>query len=333
MNPRPDSHDDGSGVGVFPGARPDPGRLPSRWTTARGVISLDEPLVVGILNVTPDSFSDGGELATVPRALRRAEAMAEAGARMLDVGGESTRPGAQEVSEAEELRRVLPVIEALERELGLPLSIDTRKAEVARQAVDAGAAAVNDVSGLSFDMGMAEVVARQGAGLILMHMRGTPADMMERATYEDVSSEVAAELNTSLRRALAAGVEKGRIALDPGIGFAKTTAQSLGLLRDIPELTALGYPVMVGPSRKSFLGELLQVPPSRRVVGTAVACALAWERGAQLFRVHDVEETVHALAVARAVGSGALSGDPLRPAGVEVTGAQPGSRRGENSQR
>lgn len=294
---------------------------------------MDEPLVVGILNVTPDSFSDGGELDSVSAVLARADVMAAAGAGMLDVGGESTRPGAHPVPEFEELRRVIPVVEALVRELDLPVSVDTRKAEVARQALEAGAAAVNDVSGLGFDPELGSVVARYGAGLILMHMRGVPGDMRSRTSYDDVCREVTEELGISLDRAHSAGIADPTVVLDPGIGFAKTTSQSLRLLHEVGELVSLGYPVMVGPSRKSFLGELLDVPPRERVVGTAVACALAWERGARLFRVHDVEESVQALKVATAINRTGDPGDPRGAPGVEQGRGSSRRRRTGEEQR
>ena len=285
---------------------------------------------MGILNVTPDSFSDGGELQSVSDVLRRGEAMARAGAGILDVGGESTRPGAPAVPLEEELRRVVPVIEALARKLALPISVDTRKAGVARRALEAGAGVVNDVSGLTFDREMAPLVARTGAGLVIMHMRGTPADMRTRARYQDLVAEVIRELLQSVERARAAGVPDDAVVLDPGIGFAKNRSQSLELLAELPRLAALGFPVLVGPSRKSFLGELLDLPPEERVVGSAVSCALAWERGARIFRVHDVEETVQALSVARAITKASASGDPPGSAGVVHSGARSGSRMVED---
>jgi dihydropteroate synthase len=274
------------------------------WRIARGSLALDLPVVMGILNLTPDSFSDGGDLAGPEAALRRGEAMVREGAAILDVGGESTRPGAAEISEEEELRRVLPTLELLVRELDVPVSVDTRKAGVARRALGAGAAAVNDVSGLRHDPALAGAVARAGAGLVVMHMRGTPADMRERVDYRDLLREVGDELMEGVARARAAGIPDEAVVLDPGLGFAKTPDQSFRLIRDLDRLAALGFPLLVGPSRKSFLGEILPVPPRDRVTGSAVACALAWERGARLFRVHDVREAVDALAVARAVLGG-----------------------------
>lgn len=296
---------------------------PLHWRTRRGSIPLDPPLVMGVLNVTPDSFSDGGELASPAAALARARSMVEAGAGILDVGGESTRPGARPVPAEEELRRVLPVLQLLARELPVPLSIDTRKAGVAQEALDVGAAVVNDVSGLRHDSAMASVVACAGAGLVLMHMRGTPVDMSERATYRDLMGELRKELAESVGRALVEGVEREALVVDPGIGFAKTPAQSFDLLNRLDELESLGLPILVGSSRKSFLGALLDLPAGERVTASAVSCALAWERGARIFRVHDVRETVEALAVARAVVEGfrapvAVGGaDPDPAAGVE----------------
>lgn len=256
---------------------------------------------MGILNVTPDSFSDGGELGDDPaHAVARGRAMVAAGAALLDVGGESTRPGAPLVPPAEEIRRVVPVIEALVRELPVPVSVDTRKAAVARAALAAGAAVVNDVSGLIHDAALGAVVAEAEAGLVLMHMRGEPADMMEHARYGDVVGEVRVELGAAVARARAAGVADAAIVVDPGLGFAKTAEHNLTLLHRLAEL-GLPYPVLVGPSRKSFLGRILDVPPAERAVGTAAACVAAYLGGACLFRVHDVAPVVQALRVAEAI--------------------------------
>lgn len=285
----------------LPAQSSDLGAPGGRWYHAGGSISLATPVVMGVLNVTPDSFSDGGDIRDVGSALARAELMIEAGARMLDVGGESTRPGAAEVPADEEVARVIPVVRAIANRFDAPVSIDTRKAQVARAALDVGAVVVNDVSGLAFDVDMASVVAERGAGIVVMHMRGTPADMSEKATYEDVVDEVVAELGESVAHARTAGVESERIVVDPGIGFAKKAEQSLALIAATDRIAAMGFPVLVGPSRKSFLGSVLGVPPMERAVGTAVACLLAYQKGARIFRVHDVAPTVQALAVARAV--------------------------------
>jgi len=265
------------------------------------VLELDNPRVMGILNLTPDSFSDGGELPTVEAALHRARRLVGEGAEILDVGGESTRPGARPVSPDEEMLRVVPVIEALSSFLPVPISVDTRNAPVAREALRAGASIVNDISGLAHDDGMASVVAEGEAGLVLSHMRGTPATMKELAVYEDVRREVREELERSLEVARMAGIPDARIAVDPGIGFAKTGIQSLILLGGLGELSPLGRPILVGPSRKSFIGEVTGAPPGERGPGTLAACVLAYLQGVRIFRVHDVAPLVQALAVTRAI--------------------------------
>jgi dihydropteroate synthase len=274
------------------------------WRTARRTIQLEHPCVMGILNVTPDSFSDGGRLATVDDALRAAEALRDAGADVLDVGGESTRPGAGAVDEAEERRRVVPVIRRLVAEVGLPVSVDTRRASVAAEALAAGAEIVNDVSALQFDPAMAGVASAAGAGVVLMHMRGTPETMDAAATYANVAREVAAELAVRRDAALAAGIAREAIVLDPGIGFAKTVEQSFSLVNRLASLVALGQPVLVGPSRKRFLGAATGRPVHERDAATAALCVAARLRGASVFRVHDVRLVREALAVADAVLAG-----------------------------
>ncbi|HSR42090.1 MAG TPA: dihydropteroate synthase [Longimicrobiales bacterium] len=286
------------GGGAVVSARPSPR---TTWRVGDRTLDVSRPVVMGILNMTPDSFSDGGELAGVDDALSRAETMVEAGAGLLDVGGESTRPGAPEVPADEEIRRVVPFVEAASRRFDVPLSVDTRKAAVARAALEAGASVVNDVSGLAWDPDMAAAAARGGAGVVVMHMRGTPATMQEHAVYEDVTGSVVAELGEALQRARAAGIPAERVVVDPGIGFAKTPEQNLVLLRELPRLTELGHPILVGPSRKSFLGHLLRVRTRERLAGTLASCVLAYLGGARLFRVHDVAPAVQALTVARAV--------------------------------
>jgi len=283
-------------LGRFLAAHAEPPRV---WAIRGAELPLDKPLVIGIVNVTPDSFSDGGRLTTADAALAHAERLTADGCGLLDVGGESTRPGAAPVPAAEEIARVVPVIAALARR-GLPVSVDTRKAQVAQAALDAGAAVVNDVSGLAFDPTLAGVVAAAGAGLIVMHMRGTPDTMDSLAEYRHVAPEVAAELEGAAARAEAAGVARNRIVVDPGLGFAKTAAQNFRLLDELATIVALGYPVAVGPSRKRFLGSATGRPVEDRDRATAVACALAWERGARLFRVHDVALTREALTLASA---------------------------------
>lgn len=283
-----------------------PADPPVVWTTARGAIQLDRPVIVGILNITPDSFSDGGMWTAPEAALARAGALVEGGARMLDVGGESTRPGRPEpVPEAEELGRVLPVVEALvARFPDVPVSVDTVKAGVARAALQAGAAVVNDVSGLRLDSGMPGVVAAAGAGLVLMHSRGSVGTM---ATYDEAEyggdpvGGVLHELRAALERAETGGVEPHRVVVDPGLGFSKTPEQSLAVLDGLAALTALGRPILVGPSRKRFLGHATGRDASDRDRATAAACVLAWERGARLFRVHEPAAVRDALALAAAI--------------------------------
>ncbi len=255
---------------------------------------------MGIVNVTPDSFSDGGANLDPDAAAATAKRQLDEGAALVDVGGESTRPGAAAVSLDEELRRVVPVLERLE---GLPISIDTAKAEVARRALELGAELVNDVTALRADPDLAGVVADAGASLCLMHMQGEPRTMQDDPRYDDVAAEVAAFLEERLAFAVAAGIPEERVVLDPGIGFGKTVAQNLELVRRLDVLVALGRPVLVGLSRKSTLGRILGDPDAR--VGTAAAsvgaAVAAYDRGATLFRVHDVREHVEALTAAAAV--------------------------------
>ena len=278
-------------------ARAEPARS---WLIRSGELSLERPVIIGIINVTPDSFSDGGHLPSVEAAIEHGAQLTAHGARLLDVGGESTRPGAKPVPAAEEIARVVPVVSGLiKRDVG-PVSVDTRKSEVARAALDAGASVVNDVSGLQYDPNVAGVVARSEAGMILMHMRGTPATMDDLAKYAHVAPEVAGELSAAAEKAERAGIARERIVLDPGFGFAKTATQNFRLLDELATIVALGYPVTVGLSRKRFLGAATGRPVEDRDRATAVACALAWERGARLFRVHDVAMTREALALAGA---------------------------------
>ncbi len=274
---------------------------------ARGTLPLDRPIVVGILNVTPDSFSDGGRWLDPGHALAHAEALVAEGADMLDVGAESTRPGQPApVPPDEEWRRLQPVLAGLAQRLPqVPLSVDTVKAETARRALEAGVWAVNDVSGLRLDPGIADACAATGAGLILMHSRGTVRTMAsdEHAVYQSVTAEVVAELRAAIARALAAGVAEERIVLDPGLGFAKRPEHSYRILHDLPALLTLGRPVMVGPSRKRFLGVATGRDVHARDVATAAACLTAYELGARLFRVHAPGPVRDALAVADAVRS------------------------------
>jgi dihydropteroate synthase len=283
-----------------------PAEPPRHWRTARGTVLLDRPVIAGILNVTPDSFSDGGRFTTASAALAQAERLLAEGATMLDVGGESTRPGAEPVPAETEQRRVVPVIAALaQRFPDVPISIDTVKADVAGAALDSGAAIVNDVSGLRLDPRMAPVVAERGAGLILMHSRGPLGELASytHAVYPaGVVAEVIAELRGSLRAARDAGVAEEQIVLDPGFGFSKTVEQNILLLDQLAALAALGRPLLAGPSRKRFLGSVTGLEAGERDGITAVACALAWERGARLFRVHEPAPARAALALAEALG-------------------------------
>jgi dihydropteroate synthase len=256
---------------------------------------------MGVVNVTPDSFSDGGVNLRPEDAVASARRMLEEGAAIVDVGGESTRPGSEPVSVDEELRRVVPVLDAIGKEL--PVSIDTAKAEVAQRALGLGAELVNDVTALRGDPGMAEVVAQSGAYLCLMHMLGEPRTMQQDPRYDDVVSDIKAFLEERLATAVEAGIPEERICLDPGIGFGKTVEQNFELVRRLDELTALGRPLMVGFSRKSSLGRILGEPeattgPLSASIATAVA---AYERGATILRVHDVREHVEALTAAQAV--------------------------------
>lgn len=275
-----------------------PGYLQGR--TCR--IELDRPRIMGILNVTPDSFSDGGEYLLKSRALDRARQMVDEGADLIDIGGESTRPGARAVAVQEELDRVLPVLEALRDGAGVPISIDTSKSEVARTALAQGAEFINDISGLMFDPHMAEVISASGAGLFVMHTRGRPDRMQTDTSYTDLLGEVCAGLEESLQRALAAGVAEDRIAIDPGIGFGKDLDGNLLLLRRLAELGRLGRPVLLGTSRKSFLGKILgQEDPRLRLAGALATIALGVAGGASLFRVHDVAPSREAAVTAWAV--------------------------------
>jgi dihydropteroate synthase len=284
---------------------PDP---PGPWLTARGAILLDNPVLMGILNVTPDSFSDGGRYTGPDAALAQAEVLLTEGAAIVDVGGESTRPGREtDVPLEEELARVVPVVDALVRaHPDLAVSVDTVKSEVAHAALEHGAAIVNDVSAFRLDPAMAAVAAAAGAGVALMHSRGSILELASyrHATYPGgVVAEVVAELRTALAGAAAAGVAPERIVLDPGLGFSKTVDQNIELFDQLAALEALGRPVLVGPSRKRFLGALTDAPLDQRDRATAVACALAWERGARIFRVHSVGAAREALALTRAVGA------------------------------
>jgi len=256
---------------------------------------------MGILNVTPDSFSDGGAYLDPDAALARGRAMVEEGAEVLDVGGQSTRPGAREVPCDEELRRVLPVIRRLAQMISVPISIDTSKAEVAARALEAGASIVNDVTALRGDPDMASVIARAKAAVILMHMRGTPRTMQRTPRYRDVVGEVRAFLQQAAARAQAAGIDRSRILIDPGLGFGKTVQHNLALLRACAQFLEEGFPVVLGPSRKSFIGAILEVEAPDRLAGTLACVAHAQRCGVHIVRVHDVKPAVHLLRILRAI--------------------------------
>lgn len=255
---------------------------------------------MGILNVTPDSFSDGGRYAAPEAAIAHGLRLLAEGADVLDIGGESTRPGAEAVSAEEESRRVLPVIEALAQQTRLPLSIDTSKAAVAAAALQAGASIVNDVTALG-DPAMAEVVSRAKAEVILMHMQGQPRTMQRAPRYRDVVREVAASLSQAARRAKQAGIARARIWLDPGIGFGKTPTHNLQLMAHLSELTRLGYPLLLGASRKSFLGRILGAETADRLPGSLACVAEAWSQGVRMVRVHDVAATVQFIRLLEAL--------------------------------
>lgn len=274
--------------------------------TRRGVIEFgSRTLVMAVLNVTPDSFSDGGRFFDPKAAVDHARRLVDEGADIIDVGGESTRPGAAPVDPAEELARVVPVIERLADELPVPVSIDTMKAGVAEAALRAGASIVNVVGALAVDAGVADAAAREEAALILMHMKGRPAQMHEEAHYPSgVMGEIIGLLSGAIAIAEARGVDRERIIVDPGLGFGKRAAHTLEALARLGELRSLGRPILVGPSRKSFIGEVTGLPVSERLIGTSAACAIAVMNGARMVRVHEVEPVLPALRIAEAVRDG-----------------------------
>lgn len=273
------------------------------WRTARREFDLSKkPLIMGILNVTPDSFSDGGRFLGVEAALRQADKMIAEGADILDIGGESTRPNSRRVSAAEETGRVLPVIAEIERRFRVPVSIDTSKSDVAARAVEQGAEIINDVSGLRFDPRLGEVAAREKTGLVLMHLRGEFETMHRQPPVSDILKEVADGFRQSVRQAVAAGNEPERICLDPGIGFSKTFEQNLELIAKLDKLCKMfpEFPMLVGLSRKSFIGKILaDAPVEQRLAGTLAAGAVSVWNGAAIVRVHDVRETVEMVKVVR----------------------------------
>jgi dihydropteroate synthase len=262
------------------------------WQLPDRMLTCDPPLVMGIVNVTPDSFSDGGRLTTEEAAVAHALRLVEDGADLLDIGGESSRPGAQPVPLEEELARVLPVLRRLAQRCSVPLSIDTTKAEVARQALDAGAHIINDITALQGDPAMADVVRRTRAGVVLMHMQGTPATMQLEPHYEDVLTEVRDFLQARLQASVEVGIASSQVVLDPGIGFGKTVEHNLQLLAHLEQLLQLGRPICLGVSRKGFLGSVLGRPVAERLAGSlATACWALAHGAAGILRVHDVAAT------------------------------------------
>lgn len=270
------------------------------WQTSRRQISLERPLVMGILNVTPDSFSDGGEFTSIHVALAHTERMIADGADIIDIGGESTRPGSKRVSVEEEIARVVPIIESLAKRFDTPISIDTTKSEVARAALDVGAEIINDISGLRWDASIADVALTTNAGLVLMHSRGEFETMHSLGAVDDILAEVTSDLRRAISAAHSRGVKDEQIALDVGIGFAKRAEQNLELIAKLDKIVSEfeNYPLLVGASRKSFIGKILSdAPPSEMLGGSIAAAIAAVANGAKIVRVHDVRETVTALKV------------------------------------
>jgi len=262
----------------------------------------DRTHIMGVINVTPDSFYDGGKFLNGDKAIKRAWEMVEEGADIVDIGGESTRPGAGSISEEEELKRVIPVIEKLvTKDFPIPISIDTYKARVAQEAVSAGASLVNDISGLKFDSGMARTVAKAGVSVVLMHTRGKPADMQKNVSYDSLFGEIIDYLKESIALAEAQGVSSDAIIVDPGIGFGKSPEDNLRIIKGLSAFKVLGKPVLVGPSRKSFIGKVLDCEPEDRLEGSLAASVIAVMNGADILRVHDVKATKKAAMVADAI--------------------------------
>ena len=278
-----------------------PGSNPDKTIDCAGKpLDLSRPQVMGILNITPDSFSDGGDFFVPEQAVARASCMVEEGAAIIDVGGESTRPGAPSVSIDEELRRVIPVIEALHASLSVPVSVDTRKPEVMQAAVAAGAGLINDVNALQ-ETGAVEMAAGLGVPVCLMHMQGIPESMQQSPDYQDVVTEVAAFLQGRADACLAAGMSEQQIILDPGFGFGKTVEHNLQLLQHLEQLVSTGFPVLVGLSRKSLIGKVLGLPVDNRLYPSVALAVLAVWKGAAIVRCHDVRETSEAIRMCHAV--------------------------------
>ena len=258
--------------------------------------------IMGIVNVTQGSFSDGGLFFDKSKAITRAIQMVEEGADIIDIGGESTRPGSEPVHEEEEVRRTIPVIEALAKEISVPISIDTYKSRVASRALEAGASMVNDISGLRFDPDMPDVIAYHDVPTVIMHIKGTPKDMQQDPVYEALIPEIMEYLREGIQIAIKSGITEDKIIIDPGIGFGKTFEHNLDIIHNLRTFTSLGKPILIGPSRKAFIGKILgDVPPADRRDGTAAAVAISIFNGANIVRVHDVKEMVHVAKVADAI--------------------------------
>jgi dihydropteroate synthase len=287
-----------------------PAARDARLETRHGRIDFfRRTVVMGILNITPDSFYDGGRRGDVTQSIRHGVAMAQAGAEIIDLGGESTRPGSRPISAEEEAARVLPVLRGLRREVNLPISIDTYKSKVAESALAAGADMVNDISALRFDPEMVSLVAREQVPVVLMHMQGTPRTMQAEPRYENVVEEVRDFLAAQVSGAVDRGVPRHGIIIDPGIGFGKTLQHNLALLCGLPSLTGLEQPVLVGASRKAFIGKILGVDADERLEGSLAVAVAAVLNGANMLRVHDVRETVRAVRIADAIRYGDKMGD------------------------
>lgn len=257
----------------------------------------ERPLIMGVLNITPDSFSDGGQFLDPEKALDHAYYLTESGADILDIGGESSRPGSEGISVDEEIERVIPIIKKLAKKLKIPVSIDTVKSEVAERAFDAGASILNDISALRMDEKMAGLAAQNNALVILMHMRGNPAEMQKNTEYDDIIGEISDFLSESALKAIQKGIKREKIIIDPGIGFGKSAEGNLVLLKNLDKFLELGYPVLVGASRKSFIGKALDLPLDQRLEGSVAAACYAVLNGADIVRVHDVVETRRAITI------------------------------------
>lgn len=274
----------------------------------KGYIKFGEKtLIMGIVNTTPDSFYPGSRVLDREKAVERALFYEELGADIVDIGGESTRPGSESINGDEERRRVIPVIEGIRKRSGILLSVDTYKPEVAEEAIRRGANIINDISGLTFNNGLEQVVSKTKAYIVLMHIRGTPKNMQKLVYYDDVTRDVSRELDLSIQKAIKAGIDRERIIIDPGIGFAKTAEQNIELIKNLPALKKKGYPVLVGLSRKSFLGEYTGLDEGERLIPTVAANAVLIFLGADIIRVHDVKEALYTVKIVDAIKRSPLS--------------------------